>query len=93
MEPEFEERAYISVLVLSSSIVVALIVGLIFGSLLVLFCCKIKQASKKYSEGEDSGATPKPLSTPIYEDINMDNLDNINLSQNIAYEQVKTSSN
>ena len=94
MEPEFEEQAYISVLVLSSSIVVALIVGLIFGSLLVILCCKIKRVSKKYSEGEDSGATPsRPLSTPIYEDINMDNLDNINLSQNIAYEQVKTSSN
>ena len=72
----------------------ALIVGLIFGSLSVLFCYKIKRVSKNYSEGGDSGATPsRPLSTPIYEDINMENLDNIDLSQNVAYEQVKTSSN
>ena len=71
MDPEFEERAYFSVLVLSSSIMAALIVGLIFGSLLVRICCKIKKASKKYSEGGDYGATPsQPLSTPIYEDIN-----------------------
>ena len=94
MEPEFEERACISVLVLSSSIMAALIVGLLFGSLSVLLiCCIIKRVSKNYSEG-DSGATPSQhLNTPIYEDINMENLDNINLSQNIAYEQVKTSSN
>ena len=92
MDPEFEERTCISVLVLSSSIMAALIVGL-FGSLSVLFCCKIKRVSKNYSEGGDSGATPSQhLNTPIYEDI-MENLDNINLSQNIAYEQVKTSSN
>ena len=94
MEPEFEEQACISVLVLSSSIMAALIVGLLFGSLSVLFCCKIKRVSKNYSEGGDSGATPSlHLNTPIYEDINMENLDHINLSQNIAYEQVKTSSN
>ena len=84
------DSIHISVMVLSVCLIAALIIGLIIGSLLALLCSKFKKMNKRCSKGAFIVATPSQTSNiPIYEDIKLNYTDNIDISQNIAYEEVK----
>ena len=75
------------------SVMVALFIGIILGLLCGIKCMKKKTNSKQCIHTPEENVMRPINKSPLYEEVKMeDKTTTIDLSQNIAYEQVKMSS-